>query len=126
MFCSSCGTSNDDAAKFCQKCGARLAAAAPERTPPPPPDDRMRGDTTTHVDKAPRFAVGRNPAVALILSLVIVGVGQFYNGDNKKGAIMLGGALVAGVLTAGLGWVAVAIWSAVDAYRVASGKAPLW
>ncbi len=125
MFCSSCGTANDDAAKFCLKCGARLAGAAPGPAPAAP-DDRMRGGTQTYVVKEKQFAVGRNPTIAVILSILIVGVGQFYNGDNKKGAIMLGAAVVAGALTVGVGWFAVAIWSAIDAYQVASGKAPLW
>ena len=73
-----------------------------------------------------QYAVGKSPGVALILSLIIVGIGQFYNGDNKKGAIMLISAVVAGILTFGLGWFAIAIWSAFDAYNVASGKSPLW
>ncbi len=86
----------------------------------------MRGGTQTYVVKEKQFAVGRNPTIAVILSILIVGVGQFYNGDNKKGAIMLGAAVVAGALTVGVGWFAVAIWSAIDAYQVASGKAPIW
>jgi len=31
-----------------------------------------------------------------------------------------------GALTAGLAWLGVAIWSAVDAYRVATGTAQRW
>lgn len=123
MFCSTCGTPNDDSAKFCQKCGARLAGTGP---PVPEPDPRMRGHSQPASPGDKRFATGKNPAIALILSLVIVGVGQFYNGDLKKGGIMLAAAVVAGVFTAGLGWIGVAIWSAVDAYQVASGKSPLW
>ena len=86
----------------------------------------MRGASPQVAVGDKRFAAGKNPAVALILSLVIVGVGQFYNGDMKKGGIMLAVAIVAGALTVGIGWFAVAIWSAVDAYQVASGKSPLW
>jgi TM2 domain-containing membrane protein YozV len=73
-----------------------------------------------------QYVTGKNPAVGLILSLIIVGAGQFYNGDLKKGGIMLVAAIVLGALTVGVGWFAVAIWSAIDAYQVASGKSPLW
>jgi TM2 domain-containing membrane protein YozV len=126
MFCSSCGSANDDSARFCHKCGASIGGAPPP-SPPAPEFTTMRGtpaSTSTVVGK--QYATGKNAVVALILSLVIVGVGQFYNGDMKKGGIMLGAAVVFGALTAGLGWLAIAVWSAVDAYQVASGKSPLW
>lgn len=35
----------------------------------------------------------KNPWLAFLLSFVITGTGQFYNGENKKGGIMLAGAL---------------------------------
>jgi TM2 domain-containing membrane protein YozV len=69
---------------------------------------------------------GKNPTVATILSLLIVGVGQFYNGDVKKGVVMLVIAILLGGVTVGIGWLGIAIWSAVDAYRVASGTAQRW
>jgi TM2 domain-containing membrane protein YozV len=75
---------------------------------------------------ARRFAVGKRPNLAAILSLVIVGLGQFYNGDAVKGTAMLVAAIAMGFTTFGIGWIIIAIWSAVDAYRVASGKAPMW
>jgi len=62
----------------------------------------------------------------MILSILIPGVGQFYNGDMKKGAVMLAAAIVGGVITVGLVWLGILIWSAIDAYQVASGKSPLW
>jgi TM2 domain-containing membrane protein YozV len=73
-----------------------------------------------------RSVTGKNPVLATVLSVLIVGVGQFYNGDNKKGAIMLVIALVAAAPTLGFGWLAVSIWSAIDAYRVANGTAQRW
>jgi TM2 domain-containing membrane protein YozV len=131
MFCAQCGTANDDTARFCKSCGYQLAAAppaaatshAPVSYTPPAPPQTMRGPV---VAPAPQYATGRNPVVALILSLIIVGVGQFYNGDHKKGALMLILAFIAGIFTLGFGWFAIAIWSAIDAYRVANGSAPIW
>ena len=84
----------------------------------------MRGETPVAGPKT--FATGKNPIVAMILSILIPGVGQFYNGDMKKGAVMLAAAIVGGVFTLGLVWLGMMIWSAIDAYQVASGKSPLW
>lgn len=35
----------------------------------------------------------KNPWLAFVLSFVITGTGQFYNGENKKGVVMLAGAV---------------------------------
>lgn len=89
-------------------------------------DPRMRGGMPAAVPGEKRYAAGKSPGVAMILSLLIVGLGQFYNGDVKKGLAMLLGVIILAVPTFGLAWVGIACWSAVDAYQVASGKAPLW
>jgi TM2 domain-containing membrane protein YozV len=73
-----------------------------------------------------QYATGKSPGVALLLSLLIVGLGQFYNGDVKKGLLMLVSAVILGLFTFGVAWLGIACWAAVDAYQVASGKAPLW
>jgi len=125
MFCPKCGTSNEDSARFCAKCGAALAAAeAPAvatgagagtmRTPSP----ASRGQVVT----------GKNPTVALVLSIFLgfLGVGQFYNGDWKKGLAMAGGSILLGIPSGGLVTLGVWIWSAIDAYHVASGKWKAW
>ena len=96
----------------------------------------MRG-----VERSTRLSPsGKNPRAALVFSILIPGLGQFYNGDNKKGVVMLLLAIVPekGVLMllmkivpAALGinwfvWLGVLIWSAVDAYRVAEAKSARW
>ena len=124
MFCSSCGTSNDNAARFCLKCGTALAVASAGPVPPPPEAGTMRGGAGATATK--QFASGKNPAVALILSLIIIGVGQFYNGDVKKGLVMLVGTIVLGLATGGIAVLVFWIWSGYDAYQVASGKSALW
>jgi TM2 domain-containing membrane protein YozV len=100
---------------------------APAAAVPPLPYDAgtMRGGSPVPA-AAPRTATGKNPVAAAILSALIVGLGQFYNGDVKKGAAMLVGAVVLGVATGGLLWLALAIWSAVDAYQVANGTGKMW
>jgi TM2 domain-containing membrane protein YozV len=138
MFCPKCGVSNDDAARFCRSCGAPVASGGalgppvPTQSAPPPPlppqQVPLQGDPRVRGPQYPnkQYATGKNPGVALILSILIPGVGQFYNGDTKKGVLMLLGALVLGPATIFVLWVAIGIWSALDAYQVAGGKSPLW
>ncbi len=75
----------------------------------------------------------KNPWLAFVLSFVITGTGQFYNGENKKGVAMLAGAVTGagmivsqieddaipednGVVTAGaLLLVGSSLWSIIDA-----------
>ena len=129
MFCSKCGSPNNDGAAFCGKCGAALPAAATSAgpTPAPPPTAgpaTMRGAATAPA----RTVVGKNPTVALVLSIFLgaFGAGQFYNGDWKKGLAMAAATLVLGLPTGGLVAFAVWVWSMIDAYQVASGKWPMW
>jgi TM2 domain-containing membrane protein YozV len=125
MFCSKCGSANNDNAAFCAKCGAPLAAAAAGPAAPPADPGTMR----SHAAPAPsRTVAGKNPTVALVLSIFLgaFGGGQFYNGDWKKGLAMAAATLVLGLPTGGIVPFAVWIWSMVDAYQVASGKWPIW
>lgn len=41
MFCSKCGQSNPDEAKFCKGCGGALAGAAAQSRPTPPPQQQQ-------------------------------------------------------------------------------------
>lgn len=124
MDCGKCGTPNNESARFCERCGLVLgeqavAAAVGGAVISPTVDPRVRSAVMQPSGE-------KNPAVALILSLFIPGAGQFYNGDNKRGALMLAGALISlmlvaftvGVFTGAAIW----IWSMVNAYNVASGK----
>ena len=125
MFCSACGANNEAAAKFCHACGGAVAQGAAIPHAPVADGGAMRGGATVVVG-GPRVVTGKSPVVAAILSALIVGLGQFYNGDTKKGAIMLVAALVLGIATAGVLWLGLAIWSAVDAYQVANGTGKMW
>lgn len=49
-----------------------------------------------------------------LLTVLIPGLGQITRGELRKGATMFVSALVAGALTAGLGWLACGVWSLVD------------
>jgi TM2 domain-containing membrane protein YozV len=122
MFCPACGTKNDDAARFCQSCGGAITAAA---AAPPKPPETVRG--AAQAPPATTAAPGeKNPVLALILSLIIVGLGQFYNNDWKKGLLMLGGTILLSVPTGGLAWLGFGIWSVIDAHMVAKGTGKRW
>ena len=129
MFCSKCGSPNNEGAGFCAKCGMALApvagAAGPSAAGAMPDTGAMRGQAPA---AAPRSATGKNPTVALVLSIFLgaLGGGQFYNGDWKKGLAMAAASLLLGVATGGLVSLAVWIWSMIDAYQVASGHWRIW
>jgi len=150
MHCTNCGHEMAAGGRFCVGCGTALAASRPSSPGPatnaqalvmagptamaPSPLPPLPNSLITPSVPGPQgrrqsmriYAEGKTPAVALILSLIIVGLGQFYNGDVKKGFLMLGGAIVGGFLSFTLLWWVFAIWSAIDAHRVAKRSIPLW
>ena len=153
-FCGGCGTSLEDAAGWGERAGAGLQAggavgnggtrvsvgdhrpkpvATTSRSSPRPSQhaeelmahrNGRRGGNGRRPEVAGRDQEVKNPVVALILSLLIVGLGQHYNGEVKKGAQMFVGAVIGSFVTFGIVWVVVAIWSAVDAYTVAKENSP--
>lgn len=128
MFCSKCGNSNDEAASFCAKCGTPLVAAGGTRSAA---GATAASETATMRGQAhptqPGVA-GKNPTVALVLSIFFgfVGAGQFFNGDWKKGLAMAAASLLLGIPSSGVVLLGVWVWSAIDAYQVASGKWSAW
>jgi len=123
--------------------GAGPAAAGPAQSPPPyqgpPPtnftDPRIRGSASydagaQNIPGARRYAVGKDPTIALLLSLFLSPVGQFYNGDIKKALAIIAGYVVGGILAfvyiGGFLMLGIWIWSFIDAYNVAKQKTPLW
>jgi TM2 domain-containing membrane protein YozV len=121
MFCPKCGTSNEDSARFCAKCGVPL-------TPAEVPASGAGTMRAAAPGGSGQVVVGKNPTVALVISIFLGGLGggQFYNGDWKKGLAMAGASILLGVATGGLVSLAVWVWSMIDAYQVASGKWKAW
>ena len=99
-----------------------MAAAAP----PPKQPETVRGAAPAPPPTTAVAPGDKNPVLALVLSLVIVGLGQFYNNDWKKGLLMLGGTILLSVPTGGVAWLAFAIWSVIDAHMVAKGTGKRW
>lgn len=124
MFCSKCGADNAEGARFCAKCGTPLAAAVPEPAAAAP--TTMRGTSDVNSSAVAGTPSGKVPWLAVVLSLFITGLGQFYNNDWKKGALMFVGAVLGLIFTGGLLTLAFWVWSMVDGYQVASGKGKIW
>jgi TM2 domain-containing membrane protein YozV len=127
MFCPKCGSPNDDGAHFCAKCGNTLAPAGePAAAGASPTGGTMR--TASSSGGGGQIVTGKSPAIALVLSVVLgsLGVGQFYNGDWKKGLTMAVASVLLAVPTGGLVPFGVWIWAMVDAFQVASGKWKAW
>lgn len=83
-----------------------------------------RGGNGRQLEVARRDQEVKNPVVALILSLLIAGLGQLYNGEVKKGIQMFVGAVIGSIITVGIVWFVIVIWSAIDAYTVAKENNP--
>jgi TM2 domain-containing membrane protein YozV len=68
----------------------------------------------------------RSPILAAILSLILSGLGQIYNGQVAKGVVFIVVQLINAALTTVLiGWVLmpiVGLWAMIDAYLVAKNN----
>ncbi len=99
-----------------------------ESLPPPLPQSVGRpivpiSGTPLAMPAMPRLVFPANPPKdpfgMAVLSLLIVGLGQIVLGQKAKGVAMLLGAIILGVLTAGLAAPVIWLIAAVDAYKVA-------
>jgi TM2 domain-containing membrane protein YozV len=101
-FCPTCGSPLQfENAEICPKCGVRIQA----------PDLSWSG--------GPHQVKGeKSPGIAALLSLILIGLGQVYNGDFTRGALFLIGTLV-GLLFFFIPGVIVWIYQIFDAYSTA-------
>ena len=115
MKCPNCQTENQKDSKFCAGCGGSLAVVVPV-------DEGIRRSPSS----IKRYAEGKDSNLAAIMSFIVPGLalGQFYNGDLLKGVVMFVGAVILSFTV--IGYLAIWVWSIVDAYRVAKGSQSLW
>jgi len=122
MFCSKCGAENPETARFCAKCGSALSFGA--EPPAAAPLQATMRSSPGAVETAP--PAGKTPWVAALLSFFICGLGQLYNNDFKKAAVMFFGAILGFWLTAGVATFAIWVWGMIDGWQVAAGKFNRW
>ena len=123
MKCNHCGNEHPDTARFCVHCGTAVTVKESNSQA-----RSTRGNSSASKPRGfhANNPSDKNPTLAAVLSLFVIGLGQFYNADIKKGALMLLGGIILGGATAGALWIVIAIWSAVDAWQVASGQKTVW
>ncbi len=61
----------------------------------------------------------KSEAIALILSFLLPGLGQFYLGKIGRGLLFLFGTIIAALFTFGFGGFVVWVWNIIDAYNLA-------
>jgi len=100
-YCSNCGNQIDKRAEICPDCGVRQPGAP----------------------KYQQVYQEKNPVVAAVLSLLVVGLGQVYNGEVGKGLLFFIVAIIIGLtLFIYIGFILVPLFwlfAAYDAYTTA-------
>ncbi len=58
-----------------------------------------------------------------LLTFVSPGLGQVLRGEFRKAATMFGSAVITGLVTSGLGWLACGLWSVIDLGKTSASPA---
>jgi TM2 domain-containing membrane protein YozV len=85
-FCETCGTPISENTTYCESCGAKVGNEDPSIATS---TSGNQGTIPVQMDQKTDRVQKKNPLIALILSLIITGVGQIYNGQVRKGVILL-------------------------------------
>lgn len=122
-FCSNCGKPLLQDDKFCSGCGkstVRIAPPAPTAPATPYYDSNIRQPQPQYVQQVRPDR--KNPGIAALASLIIVGIGHFYVGKWWRGLAFMVAAIVlfwGTIWMFGFGVVAVWIAAPIDAYNQA-------
>ncbi|MGL4669416.1 MAG: hypothetical protein ACRCVG_02305 [Methanobacteriaceae archaeon] len=64
----------------------------------------------------------KNPTIALVLSILLAGLGHIYIGDTKKGLIFIVAIIIVGIALSmiGMPWIAwvISLYAAYDVYQI--------
>ena len=66
--------------------------------------------------------MAKNPIIAVILNLIIAGLGHVYLGRPKRGIVLFLLTVVVAVVSSGIGWIVGVILCSYDAYQLAKNK----
>lgn len=111
-FCENCGDPIADDEMFCEKCGTRLEKAQPTQT------GSYQTQPVTQSYEPAKPVNQKNAVLAAVLSFLICGVGQMYNGQWKKGIVLLIVCILVAFLL-GLVSLIVVVVAVYDAYTTA-------
>ena len=118
MYCSHCEKDMPTNFIFCPVCGnAPTLQSQPTRQPLPQ-------QTNYYQNNPPITVQPKSEALAIVLSVLILGVGQMYLGKVGRGiGILVGGIIlgVIGIATYGIGFIAAIIlfiWQVIDSYNL--------
>ncbi|MCK9323136.1 MAG: zinc-ribbon domain-containing protein [Candidatus Methanomethylophilaceae archaeon] len=112
MFCSKCGKEAEDGLAYCPHCGASLDPASQQK-------QQCNNNCQTV------YAIrDKNEGVALILSLLIPGIGQMYVGKIMRGFLFLFAMIIIGIVSVfvfftWIVYLAIWIYGMYDAYSLA-------
>lgn len=109
--------------KFCPVCGNPPPPPSPaQQNPPPQPNVYYQNN---YYQNNPPISVDqKSEALAIVLSVLIAGVGQMYLGKVGRGVGILIGLIilaVIGIVTLGIGYILgiiLFIWQIIDAYNL--------
>jgi len=66
--------------------------------------------------------MAKNPIIAVILNLIIAGLGHVYLGRPKRGIVLFLLTVVVAVVSSGIGWIVGVILCSYDAYQLAKNR----
>lgn len=135
--CPVCGSESQNNEEICKNCGSKLPKKKTEKTVVEQKDTKFCPKCGAEISKTanacPKCGAKsqsnvtqqeqKSPFIAGILSLIIFGIGQFYNGQPRKGALLfIGGYFISIILSYFFGYltyIIIALFSAYDAYTTA-------
>jgi TM2 domain-containing membrane protein YozV len=126
-YCPHCGMKIDAREEICPYCGNKMERSYTQILPHSHRDLRwfyLRPDRQEYTPNVIPLHKTRNEVLALVLSALVPGLGQMYNGEITKGLMMIILAAVLGVLFAffclmGVAYLFIWVYAMYDAYDTA-------
>ena len=107
-YCQECGAKTKTKQLMCVKCGMKLLHL----------DENEKSQDGFALEKIMPSDPPKDPVIAFVLSLIIIGMGQVYLGQVAKGLVLLACAIFLGFATFGVAAVIIYVISAVDVYKI--------